>query len=91
MATPDKIAQWSWRDHWNRDIEEALSELEREAQVRSRCMDRWVTECKVSYIDARDRQERLLSSIRHLREYQSILGRAAAAESLTADTLPEEP
>ncbi len=68
----EKIAQWSWKDHWDRDIEEAISELEREAHVRQRISDRWVAEARLSFIDARDRQERLLSGIRLLREHQDL-------------------
>ena len=73
MSKPvDLIAQWSWKDHWDRSIDEAVSELEREAHVRQRCFDRWVSDGRVSYIDARDRQERLLTAIRRLRELEDI-------------------
>ena len=63
-----QIATWKWNEHMNRSGEEALSELEREAHVRIRCYDRWITEGRVSYVDARDRLERLLTAIMLIRE-----------------------
>jgi len=63
-----------------RSTEEALSELEREAHVRLRCFDRWVSEGRVSRVDAWDRLERLLTAIRLLREYMGATT-AAPAES----------
>lgn len=71
------IEKWSWVSHMNRSIAEALSELEREAHVRKRCYDRWVKEGRVSLVDAWDRQERLLSAIKLLRDYETAQQRAA--------------
>jgi len=51
-----------------RSQEEAVSELERELQVRKRCYDRWVTEGKLSNVDARDRLERLAAAIHYIKE-----------------------
>lgn len=42
-----------------RSIEEALSEVDRELQVRTRIYDKWIAEGKLSRIDATDRLERL--------------------------------
>lgn len=67
----EPIRDWKWNLHMNRRIDEALSELEREAHVRMRCYDRWIQEGKVSRVDAWDRLERLLSGIKHLRELQT--------------------
>lgn len=61
------IATWSWNEHMQRSADEALSELEREAHVRIRCYDRWISEGRVSRVDAWDRLERLLTAIRLLR------------------------
>jgi hypothetical protein len=55
----------------NCTIEEALSELEREYQVRERCYDRWIQDGKVSRIDARDRMERLAAAICALQAMQA--------------------
>jgi hypothetical protein len=68
-----QMAKWNWNQHMNRDVEESLSELERETQVRMRCFDRWVSEGKMSRTDAVDRLERQLSAVKHLRDYQDIL------------------
>lgn len=40
-------------------IEEAISEVDREVRLRQRCYDRWVSEGRLSAIDARDRLMRL--------------------------------
>jgi len=68
------IASWVAAEHENRSIEEAISELQRELQVRTRCYDRWVSEGRVSYIDARDRQERLFTAIRYLQTVHDLQG-----------------
>jgi hypothetical protein len=48
------------------DLDTCMDELQREYQVRLRCYDRWVTEGKLSYSDARDRHQRLRAAIAHL-------------------------
>jgi hypothetical protein len=45
---------------------EALSELQREVNVRKRCYDRWVQEGRLTAIDARDRLDRLVAAIHFL-------------------------
>lgn len=74
----------------NRSTEEALAELEREAQVRKRCFDRWVQEGKVSTVDARDRMERLLSAIRHLRTFEDIVIGLASSQDIIVVSEGEE-
>lgn len=54
------------RDRKPRSIEEALSELEREKQVRMRCYDRWVEDGKLTSVDAVDRLDRLETAIHAL-------------------------
>jgi hypothetical protein len=49
-----------------RSIEEALSECQRELQVRDRCYARWVSEGKLTSVDARDRMERLQAAVDYL-------------------------
>ena len=53
-----------------RSLEEALSELERELQVRLRCYQRWIEDGKLSKTDARDRSERLESAIQLLKYFR---------------------
>lgn len=57
------------RDRRPRNVEEALSELEREMQVRKRCYDRWVEDGKLSSVDAADRLDRLQTAIHLLQTH----------------------
>ena len=41
-------------------IEEALGEISRERELRERCYPRWVSEQKLSKIDAKDRLRRII-------------------------------
>ena len=50
-----------------RSIEEAISEAERELQVRERCYARWITDGKLSKVDARDRTDRLQAAVQYLK------------------------
>jgi hypothetical protein len=43
--------------------DEALHELNREKRMREMCYDRWISEGKLSMIDARDRMLRLCAAI----------------------------
>lgn len=45
-----------------RPFEEALSEVERELNVRSRCFPNWINQGKVNRVDAQDRLDRLASA-----------------------------
>ena len=66
-------------------IEEAISECERELQVRRRCYDRWIQDGKLSAIDARDRLQRLEGAIRLLEAVQE----AAFKEQLLRESAEE--
>jgi hypothetical protein len=46
-----------------RTTREAIDEINRELNVRSRCFPRWIKEGKVSNTDAQDRLDRLASAI----------------------------
>ena len=46
----------------HRSIQEALDEVARELNVRSRCFPRWITEGRVSRTDAQDRLDRLATA-----------------------------
>lgn len=50
------------------DREEAISELERELNVRKNCYDRWVKEGRLSKVDARDRLRRLELAVQILKQ-----------------------
>ena len=58
-----------------RDLPEALDELQREFNVRSRCFIRWVAEGRMSQTDAQDRLDRLFSAIAHLEQCQETLNK----------------
>lgn len=49
-----------------RSLEEAICEIQREMDVRKRLFDRWVSESKMSWVDAHDRLERHMSALTHL-------------------------
>ena len=55
-----------------RSLEEALSEVQREVQVRERCYPRWVKEGKLTRIDAADRLERLRAACEYLGRSQAL-------------------
>lgn len=46
-----------------RSAREALDELLREMNMRSRCFPRWITEQRVSRTDAQDRLDRMASAV----------------------------
>ncbi len=46
--------------------DEALSELQRECNVRKRCYDKWVQEGRLTAVDARDRLDRIVAAIHFL-------------------------
>lgn len=56
-----------------RSLKEALSEVHRELAVRERCFDRWVSDGKMTDIDAQDRFDRLASAEHYLVQHASIL------------------
>lgn len=67
-----------------RCLSEALSELKRELQVRDRCYDRWVTDGRLTDVDARDRYERLASAVQFLQDLSAI----ADLKSLPGQPVP---
>lgn len=46
--------------------DEAIAEMEREANVRMKCYDRWVTEGKMSVEEARKRMSAIISAWHYL-------------------------
>lgn len=58
--------------------EEALSELNREVNVRKRCYDRWVQEGRLTGVDARDRLDRLIAAIHFLESTEVVAAEATA-------------
>lgn len=88
LKSDNNFAKWRWNEHMDRSVEEALSEIEREINVRTRCYDRWVTEGRVSLVDAHDRQERMLSAVKHLRDYQTHLKSLTDAADADITTSP---
>lgn len=55
-----------------RSLDEALSEVDREIKVRARCYDRWISEGKLSSVDARDRIERLQAALAFLQRTKDL-------------------
>lgn len=60
-----------------RSRDEAAAELEREANVRFKCFDKWVAVGKLSQVDAQDRIERLISAWHYLRDTDEARAKAA--------------
>src|SRR5262245_66159950 len=69
----EPFRNWRWNQHMNRDLDQALAEVEREIHVRVKCFDKWVAEGKLSWMDAFDRMERAISAVKHLRDYHTLL------------------
>lgn len=57
--------------------------MEREAQVRKRCFDRWIEEGKLSRVDAWDRMERILSALNYLRLFELHVNQMSVQEDET--------
>lgn len=55
----------------HRSLAEAISEIEREANVRYKCFDKWVKDGKLSEVEARDRLERIISAWHFLSDSDS--------------------
>lgn len=55
-----------------RSVEEAISECERELQVRTRCYAGWVDSGRLSGVDARDRFDRLSAAIHYLKQFDKL-------------------
>lgn len=64
-----------------RGIEEAVSEVARELQVRQRCYPRWIQDGKMDTIDAKDRSERLEAALHYLKEHQELVAKLDAPRS----------
>ena len=60
------MKDYNARENGQRSPEEAISELQREVEVRRRLYDRWISEGRISRVDAHDRLERLLTGLRIL-------------------------
>lgn len=58
-----------------RAIEQAVSEVARELQVRQRCYPRWIQDGKMDQVDAIDRAERLEAALHYLREYERLVAK----------------
>lgn len=61
------------RTNGKRHIEEAIAELQREMDVRKRIFDNWVAAEKISWMDAHDRMERLMTALSLLIRYKMVL------------------
>ena len=71
-----------------RSLEEALSEVQREVQVRKRCFPRWVSEGKLTRIDAADRLERLEAAAEYLGRSQALADVTAPKPQAKDDDVP---
>lgn len=67
-----------------RELQEAIDEVERELNIRSRCFPRWIKDGRVSRTDAQDRLDRLATAF-------TWLNRLSAAPELVAQFLQPKP
>ena len=74
----------------NRCIKEARAELEREIAVRRKIFDRWVQEEKMSWMDAHDRLERILSALRWLIAFETRLDQEHAQNNNAPTVIESE-
>lgn len=70
-----------------RDLPEAHAELQRELQVRKRCYGRWISDGRMSRVDAVDRYARLQSALVYIEKFAASLGCALDACE-TSETVP---
>lgn len=63
------FSQYKPLSNGNRSIDEAISEVQREMDVRRRLFDKWVGDGRMSWVDAHDRLERLMTALRKLIAY----------------------
>lgn len=80
------------RTNGKRNIDEAIAEIQREMDVRKRIFDKWVADSKISWMDAHDRMERLMSALHLLIQYSKALDQANAEDinppSFTGEDTP---
>lgn len=84
--TKQQFSSYTPRQNGKRTIEEAISELQREMDVRKRLFDRWVAEGRMSWVEAHDRMERHLSALAWLIQYSNEMDQAAREASAEATT-----
>lgn len=82
MALKLQFSQYTPSKNGHRSIEEAISELQREMDTRKRILDRWVMEGRLSWVDAHDRFERLLSALRLLIAYSNEIDAATQSDDV---------
>lgn len=80
------FAEYTVSNRPARSITEALAELDRELTVRRRIYDDWQKKGKLTWMDAHDRLERLLTAVKLLLEYDKQLSAAEAQNNNTAFT-----
>lgn len=68
------MSAYTVRENGNRTLEEATSEIQRELDVRRRLYDRWISEGRISRVDAHDRLERMLAALMYLLAYTPAQG-----------------
>ncbi len=76
MATKQPFSRYTPLINGNRSIEESISEIQREMDVRKRLFDKWVAEGRMSWVDAHDRLERQCSALKWMIAYSNSLDQA---------------
>lgn len=73
------MSEYTGSVNGKRSLEEAISELGRECDVRRRLYDRWISEGRLSRIEAHDRLERLLTALTMLTKMYEPEAQAVSA------------
>ena len=80
--TKKQFKDYTPRVNGNRSLDEAISEVQREMDVRKRLFDRWVNEGRMSWVDAHDRLERHCTALSALIKYSMSLESASAGSTI---------
>lgn len=84
--TKVEFSKYTPSKNGNRNMEEAISELQREMDTRKRIFDNWVATGRCSWVDAHDRMERHLTALKLLIQYSNELQHADAGDDNPTST-----
>lgn len=81
-----QFSSYTPRQNGQRSLKEAIAEVQRELEVRKRLFDKWVAQDKITWMDAHDRMERLMSALTQLIAYSSEQSRKQQQNEISTST-----